>query len=101
MRKNGQAEDTNTELGCTPSALFCRASGVERGHFFITTDFNSELFRVAALGSAPTNNGLVDRALALVSWIAIPVWRTLVADRAIKKHRKEHQKLFLANQAKQ
>ncbi|SPO46803.1 related to 3-ketosphinganine reductase [Moesziomyces antarcticus] len=64
--------------------------GVERGHFFITTDFNSELFRVAALGSAPTNSAVLDRALALISWIAIPIWRSFVADRAVKKHRKEH-----------
>lgn len=71
--------------------------GVERGHFFITTDFNTELFRSAALGASPTNRGVLDRAVALIAWIAIPVWRNLIADRAIKKHSKQHkQSLFSA-----
>lgn len=74
-------------------------TGVERNHFFITTDLNSELFRVAALGSAPTNRGVVDRLLTLISWIAIPIWRSFAADGAIKKHRQEHLKT-LAKQPK-
>ncbi|SPC62802.1 related to 3-ketosphinganine reductase [Ustilago sp. UG-2017b] len=82
-----------TDEGLTPAQ--CAKGllkGVEKNQFFITTDFNSELFRVAALGTAPTNRGLVDRLLALVSWIAIPIWRTFAADSAIKKHRQEHLK---------
>lgn len=80
-----------------PTSLF--TTGVERGHFFITTDFGTELFRAAALGASPTSRGLLDRATAIIGWIAIPVWRTFIADRAIKKHRKEHAQR-LASQAK-
>ena len=83
--------DMITDLA-TCLLTFSLKTGVEKNQFFITTDFNSELFRVAALGTAPTNRGLVDRLLALVSWIAIPIWRTFAADSAIKKHRQEHLK---------
>ncbi|KAJ1033861.1 hypothetical protein NDA16_000069 [Ustilago loliicola] len=89
-----------TDEGLTPAQ--CAKGllkGVERNHFFITTDLNSELFRVAALGSAPTNRGVGDRVLTLVSWIAIPIWRTFAADGAIKKHRQEHLQT-LAKQSK-
>ncbi|CDU25246.1 related to 3-ketosphinganine reductase [Sporisorium scitamineum] len=89
-----------TEDGLTPAQ--CAKGlikGIEQGHYFITTDFGTELFRAAALGAGPTNRGVVDRVIALVSWIAIPVWRTFIADRAIKKHRKQHQ-TSLAAQSK-
>ncbi|GAC95821.1 oxidoreductase [Pseudozyma hubeiensis SY62] len=70
--------------------------GVEKGHFFITTDFNTELFRTAALGAGPTNRGLLDRVIALIGWIAIPFWRNLIADRAIRKHRQQHKEEVLS-----
>ncbi|SPO28720.1 related to 3-ketosphinganine reductase [Ustilago trichophora] len=94
-------EIEGTDEGLTPAQ--CAKGlikGVERGNFFITTDFNSELFRVAAQGSAPTNRGLLDRALTLISWIAIPIWRTFAADRAIKKHRKEHLRTLAGQKTK-
>ncbi|SJX63964.1 related to 3-ketosphinganine reductase [Sporisorium reilianum f. sp. reilianum] len=88
-------EDGSTPAQCAKGLV----KGIERGHFFITTDFSTELFRVAALGAGPTNRGVVDRMIALVGWVAIPVWRTFIADRAIKKHRKQHQ-ASLASQSK-
>lgn len=93
-------EIEGADEGLTPAACAKGlVKGVEKGHFFITTDFNSELFRVAALGAAPTNRGVVDRMLTLVSWIAIPIWRRFAADRAIKNHAKEHRRT-LASQGK-
>ncbi|PWY99684.1 NAD(P)-binding protein [Testicularia cyperi] len=86
-------EIEGTDEGLTPEQ--CAKGllkGIEAKHFFITTDFNSELFRVAALGSAPTNRGVVDRILNVISWIAIPIWRSFAADKTIKRHRKEHLK---------
>ena len=74
--------------------FFFHAAGIEANHFFITSDFNSELFRVAALGSAPTNMGLIDRLLAMIAWIGLPIWRSFSADRAIRKYRTEHLKSF-------
>ncbi|KAJ9473886.1 3-ketodihydrosphingosine reductase TSC10 [Pseudozyma hubeiensis] len=74
--------------------------GVEKGHFFITTDFNTELFRTAALGAGSTNHGLLDRVIALIGWIAIPFWRNLIADRAIRRHRQQHNEEVLAARSK-
>ncbi|KAN0065912.1 3-dehydrosphinganine reductase [Thecaphora frezii] len=64
--------------------------GLQAGHFFITSDATTELFRTSALGSAPTNRGLLDRLTAIVAWIAIPIWRRFEADKAIKAHRAQH-----------
>ncbi|PWN48133.1 NAD(P)-binding protein [Violaceomyces palustris] len=66
--------------------------GIEQGHFFITTDFVSDLFRVSANGSAPSNNWFLDGLIGVVASVGLPIWRILIADRAIKSHVDEHRR---------
>ncbi|EPQ30953.1 uncharacterized protein PFL1_01142 [Pseudozyma flocculosa PF-1] len=64
--------------------------GLQANNFFITSDTVTDLFRSSALGSAPTNNVVLDRIMAVVAWIALPIWRHFEADKAIKAHRQQH-----------
>lgn len=66
--------------------------GVEKGQFFITTDFLSELFRAATAtgGSVPGNGWLFDKVKSFIAGIGLPVWRILIADRSIQGHREQH-----------
>ena len=93
--------------------------GVQSGRFFITTDFNTDLFRAASAGGVP-GNGILDKLYAVIAWVScsigspsfsittlvdlgtnhvlllsqigLPIWRRWVADSAIIAHREEHYK---------
>lgn len=49
-------------------------SGLKQGKFFITTDFQTELFRTATAtgGSIPSNNWLLDRGTAFIALVSFP-----------------------------
>ncbi|CAO1636071.1 unnamed protein product [Sympodiomycopsis kandeliae] len=78
--------------GLTPEQ--CAAAmikGIQRDHFFITSDFQTELFRVAATGiTVPSNNWLWDKLVLGIAQIALPIWRHFDADRTIRKYAKDH-----------
>lgn len=63
----GPPEDGMTPEQCARGLL----KGVQRGHFFITTDILTELFRAntGTGGSVPGNNWLLDRAKAFVALV--------------------------------
>ena len=63
--------------------------GVARGDFFITSDFQTDLFRAASAGVSPGNGWFVDRLKNAVALIALPIWRKLEPDRIVKKHREQ------------
>ncbi|KAL9937851.1 hypothetical protein V8E36_003396 [Tilletia maclaganii] len=72
--------------------------GVQSGHFMITTDFQSDLFRSTSAGGATPGNGLLDPLKRLIGLIALPIWRSFVADQAIRRHRAEHQRTYTNKQ---
>uniref|UniRef100_A0A0W0FBR0 3-dehydrosphinganine reductase n=1 Tax=Moniliophthora roreri TaxID=221103 RepID=A0A0W0FBR0_MONRR len=65
--------------------------GIRNGEHHIAADWITKLFRSSTRGAAPRTNTLMDVCLDIVSWVAIPVWRTMV-DRKVRKHREQHQK---------
>ncbi|CAD6884014.1 unnamed protein product [Tilletia controversa] len=75
----------------TPEA--CAAGllkGVQRGNFFITTDFLSDLFRSTSVGGGTPGNGFLDVFKRFIGIIAIPIWRAVAADRSIRLYREKH-----------
>ncbi|PWN20921.1 NAD(P)-binding protein [Microstroma glucosiphilum] len=83
----GGPEEGSTPRQCAVGLL----KGISSNHFFITTDFQSELFRgSAAGGSVPSNMWLYDRLIAFIALIGLPIWRIFVADRTVRGHRSEH-----------
>jgi 3-dehydrosphinganine reductase len=76
--------------------------GVQRGQFYITSDFDTELMRAgtATCGTVPGNNLILDRVKALICLIGVSSWRIFTADSAIEKHGREHRsKLKLSSDA--
>lgn len=66
----GPPEDGLTPEQCARGLL----KGLQRGHFFITTDILSDLFRAntSTGGSVPTNNWLLDRVKSFVALVSEP-----------------------------
>lgn len=44
--------------------------GVQKGHFHITTDILSELFRCSTRGATPCNNSILDPIYSVVGWVS-------------------------------
>ncbi|KAH7882640.1 hypothetical protein F5I97DRAFT_1907035 [Phlebopus sp. FC_14] len=64
-------------------------AGVERGHFHITANLITSLFRASTRGSAPRSNAFVDAVLDFVALFGVPIWRSSV-DKQVLAHREEH-----------
>ncbi|KAI9189516.1 3-dehydrosphinganine reductase [Blastocladiella emersonii ATCC 22665] len=60
-------------------------AGLDSGRFQITTNFNSELLRVARKCHAPANNPVVDFIYYLIAWFGIIGWRVLELDALARK----------------
>ncbi|UZJ53196.1 hypothetical protein CBS101457_002516 [Exobasidium rhododendri] len=86
----GGESDGQTPEQCARGLL----KGVEANHFFITTDFLTELFRASSAtgGSIPSNNWLLDRAKAFIALIGLPIWRLTEERMTIRGYREEHRK---------
>ncbi|PWN32343.1 NAD(P)-binding protein [Meira miltonrushii] len=65
--------------------------GVENDVFLITSDFDTELLRVAtsAGGACPGNNFVVDRIKSIIALIGVTFWRIFTADASIRKFAKQ------------
>lgn len=65
-------------------------AGLRKGQFMITSDWATDMFRVAALGICPANFWPKDILLLILGWIIIPIWRRysdhLVRQVKTKKH---------------
>lgn len=69
-------------------------AGIEKDHFFITTDFQTDLFRAATAtgGSVPLNNWLLDRLYSVVALVGLCIWRICEANDKIRRHAPDHAK---------
>ncbi|OMH83596.1 3-ketodihydrosphingosine reductase TSC10 [Zancudomyces culisetae] len=77
-KKIEDAVDGLTPEQCSTALL----KGLKRGEVAITSDFSTLLFRVASRGAMPMNNVAIDSVLAMIAWVALPIWRIFV-DRTI------------------
>ncbi|KAH9951634.1 oxidoreductase [Amylocystis lapponica] len=69
--------------------------GVQKGHFHITHDWVTDIFRTTTAGSSPRNNRLVDFIYGVIGFLILPPWRKSV-DSKIREHRQEHQEYLTA-----
>lgn len=64
--------------------------GVQKGHFHITHDWVTDIFRTSAAGSSPRNTRVQDFVYNIIGFFILPPWRKSV-DAKIRAHREEHQ----------
>ncbi|KAL1761097.1 hypothetical protein FB107DRAFT_286394 [Schizophyllum commune] len=79
-----------TDDGLSPEA--CAKGliqGVEAGHFHITCDLLSNIFRASTRGNTPQNNFILDRVYSFFGFVGLPIWRWTV-DREVRAHKPEH-----------
>ncbi|KDN37592.1 NAD(P)-binding protein [Tilletiaria anomala UBC 951] len=83
-------EIEKSDVPQTPAVCAARLlQGVQKGHFFITSDWQTDLFRAATGGVAPGNGCFMDFCKSRLGRIALPIWRIFEADAIVKKHRTE------------
>ena len=66
--------------------------GVEDNVFLITSDFDTDMLRVATStgGACPSDNFVFDRIKSIISLIGVTFWRKFTADASIRKFAKQN-----------
>ncbi|KAI0636131.1 oxidoreductase [Trametes polyzona] len=83
-------EIEETDSGLTPEEVAAGIfTGVQRGHFHITTGWIGNTFRASTAGSSPRNSYVLDSFYAFFGYLFLPLWRKTV-DSKVRQHQKEH-----------
>lgn len=83
LREIEEADGPQTPEQCAKGML----RGLRRGHFNLTSDWQTDLFRALNSRIQPGNGLLVDALKSTLASIALPVWRNVGVDAIVRKYR--------------